>query len=73
MFSGNLTIIAKPNIEIWMNTTNLTIKEWAVEDRPREKLQKSGVRHLSDAELLAILIGSGSRNQTAVELSRNIV
>ncbi len=56
-----------------MNTTNLTIKEWAVEDRPREKLQKSGVRHLSDAELLAILIGSGSRNQTAVELSRNIL
>lgn len=53
--------------------TNLSIKNWAVEDRPREKLVKKGVDSLSDAELLAILIGSGTRNITAVELSKSIL
>ena len=51
----------------------LTIKNWAVEDRPREKLLKNGTRALSDVELLAILIGSGSVNESAVELSRRIL
>ncbi|HSO86133.1 MAG TPA: DNA repair protein RadC [Draconibacterium sp.] len=51
----------------------LVIKEWAVEDRPREKLSKNGPRSLSDAELIAILIGSGNLNETAVELSRRIL
>lgn len=49
------------------------IKEWAVEDRPREKLLANGPRALSDAELIAILIGSGNLNETAVELSRRIL
>jgi len=51
----------------------LCIKEWAVEDRPREKLMLKGTRSLSDAELLAILIGSGNTEESAVELSRRIL
>ena len=50
-----------------------SIKEWAVEDRPREKLLIKGTRSLSDAELLAILIGSGNLKESAVELSRRIL
>lgn len=51
----------------------LNIKEWAVEDRPREKMLQNGSRSLSDAELIAILIGSGNLEETAVELSRRIL
>lgn len=46
---------------------------WAVEERPREKVMANGVQYLSDTELLAILLGSGTRNQTAVELARTIL
>jgi DNA repair protein RadC len=51
----------------------LNIKSWAVADRPREKLMDKGRQVLSEAELIAILIGSGSRNETAVELSKRIL
>lgn len=51
----------------------LNIKDWAAEDRPREKLLSKGARSLSDAELIAILIGSGNLDETAVELSRRIL
>lgn len=51
----------------------ITIKSWAEEDRPREKLLSLGRRSLTDAELIAILIGSGSRQETAVELSKRIL
>ena len=51
----------------------ITIKAWAEEDRPREKLSHQGRRSLSDAELIAILIGSGNRNESAVELSKRIL
>lgn len=51
----------------------LNIKDWAVEDRPREKLLLNGSRSLSDAELIAILIGSGNLDETAVELARRIL
>lgn len=51
----------------------LTIKSWAEEDRPREKLVLKGKHSLSNAELLAILIGSGSRNESAVELCKRIM
>lgn len=51
----------------------LGIKLWAEEDRPREKLLLHGRRHLTDAELIAILIGSGSKNETAVDLSKRIL
>ncbi|UIR57649.1 DNA repair protein RadC [Sphingobacterium sp. SRCM116780] len=51
----------------------LVIRDWAESDRPREKLVEQGRRALSDAELLAILISSGSREETAVELCRRIL
>ncbi|PWS26545.1 hypothetical protein DHW03_17385 [Pedobacter yonginense] len=51
----------------------LGIKHWAEEDRPREKLLQHGRRHLTDAELIAILIGSGSRTETALDLSKRIL
>lgn len=51
----------------------LNIKEWAVEDRPREKLLSNGARSLTDAELIAILIGSGNPEESAVELSRRLL
>ena len=44
----------------------LTIKGWALDDRPRKKLVLMGKKSLSDAELIAILIGSGSRNESAI-------
>lgn len=50
-----------------------SIKTWAEDDRPREKLLSKGRLALSDSELLAILIGSGSRNESAVELSKRIL
>ncbi len=50
-----------------------TIKSWAEEDRPREKVMLKGRNALSDAELLAILIGSGTRDVSAVELAREIL
>ncbi|RLD78716.1 MAG: hypothetical protein DRJ10_09895 [Bacteroidetes bacterium] len=54
-------------------TQKLSIKDWALEDRPREKLIAKGLQSLSDAELIAILIGSGNREETAVELSKQIL
>lgn len=49
------------------------IKDWALEDRPREKLIAKGIGSLSDAELIAVLIGSGNRYESAVDLSRRIL
>lgn len=49
------------------------IKNWAEEDRPREKMQQKGAFSLSDSELLAILLGSGNKNETAVDLARRIL
>ncbi len=51
----------------------LSIKQWAENDRPREKLLAGGCSSLSDAELIAVLIGSGNRDETAVELSRRLL
>lgn len=51
----------------------LNINEWAEEDRPREKLMRLGADALSNAELLAILIGSGSTKETAVELMKRVL
>jgi DNA repair protein RadC len=49
------------------------IKNWSEDDKPREKLMLKGKSSLSDAELIAILIGSGSRNESAVGLSKRIL
>ncbi len=51
----------------------LGIKAWAEADKPREKLLLQGRRQLTDAELVAILIGSGSKSETAVDLSKRIL
>ena len=51
----------------------LKIKDWAEEDRPREKLLARGISSLTEAELIAILIGSGNINESAIELSRKIL
>jgi len=51
----------------------LTIRDWAEDDRPREKMLRKGTQSLSDAELLAILIATGNNNETAVELARRIL
>ena len=53
--------------------SSFPIKQWAEDDKPREKLMLKGKQVLSDAELLAILIGSGSRNESAVDLSKRIL
>lgn len=53
--------------------TSFPISQWAEDDKPREKLMLKGKQVLSDAELLAILIGSGSRNESAVDLSKRII
>jgi len=55
------------------NSTSLPINQWSQDDRPREKLLLKGRSALSDAELIAILIGSGSKNETAVSLARRIL
>lgn len=55
------------------NRQKLTLNEWAEEDRPREKMLNKGISALTDAELLAILIGSGNTDETAVELTRRIL
>jgi DNA repair protein RadC len=52
---------------------HLPIKSWAEDDRPREKLRLKGKNALSDAELLAILLGSGTRNESALDVSKGIL
>ena len=52
---------------------NISIKSWAEDDRPREKLMAKGKIALSDSELIAILIGSGTREVTAVDLAKQIL
>ncbi len=53
--------------------TSFSIKEWSENDRPREKLIVQGKNALTDAELIAILIGSGNRDESAVDLSKRIL
>ena len=51
----------------------MTIREWPGAERPREKLLERGAHALSDAELLALLLGAGSRGRSAVELARGLI
>ena len=53
--------------------TSFTIKNWSQDDQPREKLRDKGKASLSDAELIAILIGSGNKTESAVALSQRIL
>ncbi|CAH2559643.1 RadC family protein [Cardinium endosymbiont of Oedothorax gibbosus] len=54
-------------------TAPLKIQDWAPEDRPREKLLRQGASSLTDAELLAVLIGSGTRNTSVVVLAQHVL
>ena len=54
-------------------TERLSINQWAEEDRPREKMMLQGASALTNAELLAILIGSGNAEDSAVELMRKVL
>ena len=56
-----------------MENSAFPITNWSEDDKPREKLMNKGKASLSDAELIAILIGSGSRNESAVQLSKRIL
>src|SRR5215204_715624 len=56
-----------------MKTEFLDIKSWAIEDRPREKLLLKGKAALSDAELIAILLGTGTASMSAVDVAKNIL
>lgn len=56
-----------------LDLTYVSVKNWALEDRPREKLMMKGASALSDSELLAILIGSGTREKSAVEVCKEIL
>lgn len=51
----------------------MTIRDWPLTERPREKLLEHGAQALSDAELLALLLGSGTRGRSAVELARTLI
>jgi DNA repair protein RadC len=56
-----------------MQARKHSIRQWAEDDRPREKLLRKNPRSLSDSELLAILINTGNRESTALELARDIL
>jgi DNA repair protein RadC len=56
-----------------INKPSSSIKNWAIDDRPREKLSTKGPEALSDAELLAILINNGNKQKSAVELARDVM
>ena len=59
-----------------MNTSsvsNLSIKNWSKDDQPIQRMQSLGTQSLSDAELLAVLIGSGTKGRSAVEIARDLL
>lgn len=56
-----------------MQEQNYSIKDWAKDDRPREKLRAKGPHQLSDSELLAILLREGTRSRSAVDLAKDIL
>ncbi|HJH08329.1 MAG TPA: JAB domain-containing protein, partial [Psychrobacter pasteurii] len=51
----------------------MAIKDWHEDDRPREKLLKHGPEHLTDAEILAIFLRTGTKEQSAIELARSLI
>ena len=71
MTSKKTTAVA--NSTLYTLSSKLNINQWAEEDRPREKMERLGAEALSDAELLAILVGSGSPQEDAVSLMKRIL
>ena len=75
-YAANLYFILATNraaMEETFNNSSTSIKNWAEDDRPREKLLAKGASSLSDSELLAILINIGNKNKSAVELAREVL
>ena len=64
---------AVANSTLYTLHSKLNINQWAEEDRPREKMMALGAQGLSDAELLAILIGSGNTEESAVDLMKHVL
>ena len=56
-----------------MQANNYSIKQWAKDDRPREKLLNQGASHLSDSELVAILLNNGTRDKSAIDLGKEVL
>ena len=56
-----------------VNKPSTSIKSWAVDDRPREKMRNKGASALSNSELIAILLNNGSKNKTAVDLAKELL
>ena len=56
-----------------INKSSTSIKNWAIDDRPREKLLSKGKESLSDSELLAILINNGSGKESALEVAKKVL
>jgi len=56
-----------------MQANNYSIKQWAKDDRPREKLLLQGASHLSDSELVAILLNHGTRDKSAIDLGKEVL
>ena len=63
----------RPAASGFIEPDKLSISQWAEDDKPREKLMTLGADSLSNAELLAILIGSGSRKESAVDLMKRLL
>lgn len=61
------------NTQAQSQNTHKSIKTWREDDRPREKIKIKGVRSLSDSELLAIVIREGTRNQSAIDVAKEIL
>jgi dihydrofolate synthase/folylpolyglutamate synthase len=64
---------AQPKISIETSPKRLTVKDWNASEQPRERLMKLGPAALSDAELLAILLRTGTKNEDVIQVSRNIL
>lgn len=56
-----------------VNKHSTSIKNWSIDDRPREKLQTHGATYLSNAELIAILLGSGNQKESAIDIGKKIM
>ena len=69
----NKKTTAVANSTLYTLSSKLNINQWAEEDRPREKMMALGPQALSDAELLAILIGSGNTKESAVDLMKRVL
>jgi len=72
-FYTNMLYKSNSRIFIFLMSDTKTIKEWNADERPREKMLQKGVAALADAELLAILIASGTKKRTALDLAHDIL